>query len=80
VRGKEAYLEHLATAPPEVVRVSLADKLHNARAIVFDFRRLVEELLTRFDPASDQLWTTGRRSMCTGAFRTAHSATSSRGS
>jgi GTP pyrophosphokinase len=53
---KEAYLEHLATAPPEVLRVSLADKLYNARAIVFDYRRLGEKLWVRFDPTSDQLW------------------------
>ena len=53
---KEAYLKHLETAPPEVVRVSLADKLYNARAIVFDYRRLGEELWSRFDPGADQLW------------------------
>lgn len=33
---KEAYVAHLATARPSAVRVSLADKLHNARAILFD--------------------------------------------
>jgi (p)ppGpp synthase/HD superfamily hydrolase len=53
---KESYLEHLATASPDVVRVSLADKIYNARAILFDYRRLGEELWARFDPASDQLW------------------------
>ena len=35
---KEAYVAHLATAHPSVLRVSLADKLHNARAILFDLQ------------------------------------------
>jgi (p)ppGpp synthase/HD superfamily hydrolase len=33
---KLAYLHHLESAPPEVLRVSLADKLHNARSILRD--------------------------------------------
>jgi (p)ppGpp synthase/HD superfamily hydrolase len=33
---KANYLAHLATAPPEVRLVSLADKLHNARTILAD--------------------------------------------
>lgn len=33
---KEAYLVHLSTAPVEVLLVSLADKLHNARSILKD--------------------------------------------
>jgi len=36
---KEAYLAHLKSAPKEVLLVSAADKLHNARAIVADLRR-----------------------------------------
>jgi HD domain len=53
---KEAYIAHLATAPPEVLRVSLADKLHNARAIVADYRLIGPALWTRFKPDADQLW------------------------
>jgi (p)ppGpp synthase/HD superfamily hydrolase len=30
---KEAYLATLSSAPPEILRVSVADKLHNARPI-----------------------------------------------
>jgi (p)ppGpp synthase/HD superfamily hydrolase len=41
---KEKYLEHLETAPPAVLRVSAADKLYNARAIVADYRALGEGL------------------------------------
>jgi (p)ppGpp synthase/HD superfamily hydrolase len=55
---KEAYLAHLETAPPEVLRVSLADKLHNARAILYDLRTVGDRLWERFTAASagDQLW------------------------
>ena len=38
------------------LRVSVADKLDNARAILADYRRLGSELWKRFDPESDQLW------------------------
>jgi (p)ppGpp synthase/HD superfamily hydrolase len=33
---KEAYLSHLSEAEPEALLVSLADKVHNARAILMD--------------------------------------------
>lgn len=54
---KEAYLEHLAAQPDEVLRVSLADKLHNARAIVADLRTEGDSLWDRFtgDP-KQQAW------------------------
>ena len=53
---KDAYLAHLADAPREVVRVSLADKVHNARSVLFDYRLMGDELWTRFNPDADQLW------------------------
>jgi (p)ppGpp synthase/HD superfamily hydrolase len=54
---KEAYLEHLETAPLEVLRVSAADKLHNARCIVRDYQFFGEDLWNRFSaPAGDQVW------------------------
>jgi (p)ppGpp synthase/HD superfamily hydrolase len=54
---KEAYLAHLATASAEVRCVSAADKLHNARAILADYRRLGERLWERFNAsAEEQLW------------------------
>jgi (p)ppGpp synthase/HD superfamily hydrolase len=46
---KTNYLAHLATAPPEVRRVSLADKLHNARTILADLEEYGEETWTRFN-------------------------------
>ncbi len=41
---KVRYLEHLRTASPSVRLVSACDKLHNARAILADYRRLGDAL------------------------------------
>jgi len=54
---KEAYLRHLRTAPKSVLRVSLADKLHNARTILADYRRIGARLWPRFKGRKDgTLW------------------------
>jgi (p)ppGpp synthase/HD superfamily hydrolase len=53
---KAAYIAHLEEAEPPAVRVSLADKVHNVRTIVLDYRRLGEALWTRFDPDADPVW------------------------
>jgi len=54
---KEAYIDHLATAPLPVLRVSCADKLHNARCILADYRQVGEGLWDRFHAERDQvLW------------------------
>jgi (p)ppGpp synthase/HD superfamily hydrolase len=45
---KEAYIEHLRVASPSVRLVSAADKLHNARAVLGDYRELGEMLWRRF--------------------------------
>ena len=45
---KRRYVAHLEHAPPEVLLVSCADKLHNARAIVADLRVMGEPLFERF--------------------------------
>ncbi len=45
---KEKYIAHLATAGPSVRLVSAADKLHNARSLVHDYRRHGESLWQRF--------------------------------
>jgi (p)ppGpp synthase/HD superfamily hydrolase len=53
---KQAYLERLATASPEVRRVSLADKLHNSRSILTDLLR-GEPVWERFRGGKDgTLW------------------------
>jgi (p)ppGpp synthase/HD superfamily hydrolase len=36
---KERYLQQLQSSTPEVYRVAIADKLHNARSILMDYRR-----------------------------------------
>jgi len=46
---KEDYLEHLAIASPEVLRISLADKLHNARSLLDDLRRDGKPTWERFN-------------------------------
>jgi len=45
---KESYIAHLRQAPPPVRLVSSADKLHNARALLADYRQLGDELWLRF--------------------------------
>jgi len=54
---KKKYLEHLHEATPEVIRVSAADKLHNARAILADFRQVGNAIWGRFKGGRDgTLW------------------------
>jgi len=54
---KVKYLEHLQTASGDALLVSAADKLHNARAVLADYRELGEGLWSRFNaPKEDQLW------------------------
>ena len=45
---KEAYIAHLADAALSVLRVSAADKLHNARAILADLRAIGPAIWARF--------------------------------
>ena len=54
---KNDYIRHLKEAPPEVIRVSLADKLHNARSILGDYRLEGERPWSRFpSPDAGPLW------------------------
>jgi (p)ppGpp synthase/HD superfamily hydrolase len=45
---KQAYISHLATASPSVLLVSAADKLHNVRTLISDYRQIGEALWSRF--------------------------------
>ncbi len=45
---KEQYIAHVRHASPAVRRVSLADKLHNARTIVHDQRQIGNAVFARF--------------------------------
>jgi len=54
---KEEYFVHLEAANSSVLRVSAADKLHNARSILLDFRVVGDALWDRFNaPMPDQVW------------------------
>jgi (p)ppGpp synthase/HD superfamily hydrolase len=54
---KEKYIQHFRSASTEVHRVSLADKLHNARSILFDWYRIGETVWTRFKGGKEgTLW------------------------
>lgn len=58
---KEAYIRHLRESDsPSALLVSAADKLHNARCILEDFRQSGDELWQRFNKdarsAGAQLW------------------------
>lgn len=54
---KERHLDDLRAAPRSVLRVSVADKLYNARMILKDYRRLGDDLWDRFNVGKeDQLW------------------------
>lgn len=54
---KESYIAHLEHVSAEVLLVSCADKLHNARAIVADLRVMGPALFERFSGRRDgTLW------------------------
>jgi (p)ppGpp synthase/HD superfamily hydrolase len=56
-RRKEAYVAHLAGATSSVRLVAAADKLHNARSILRDYRRLGPSLWSHFHGGRDgTLW------------------------
>jgi hypothetical protein len=59
IERKRRYLRHLpAVTDDAVLRVALADKVHNARSIVRDYREEGHRLWERFTPrtAREQLW------------------------
>lgn len=54
---KEAYLQHLPHASDSIRLVSAADKLHNARSVLTDYRELGEALWPRFRAGREgMLW------------------------
>jgi (p)ppGpp synthase/HD superfamily hydrolase len=54
---KDAYIAHLRIAPASVRLVSAADKLHNARTVLADYRILGEQLWQRFHGGKEgTLW------------------------
>lgn len=54
---KQQYLQKLVSAAPEVLRVSIADKLHNARSILADYQQVGDRVWQRFRGGKDgTLW------------------------
>lgn len=55
---KRAYIRKVGHEAQPVIRVSCADKLHNARCIIVDYRKEGERLWQRFTTKSkdDQMW------------------------
>lgn len=49
-KRKEAYVAHVPKASGSVILVSASDKLHNASAILADYREVKEKLWRRFNP------------------------------
>ena len=49
------YLEKIRLASPEVRRISLADKLHNARSIVADLEREGEKVWQKFNGTKEEI-------------------------
>jgi GTP pyrophosphokinase len=52
---KGDYIRHAHTLPPMSLRVSAADKVHNAYAILRDLRNMGEEVWSRFNAGADDV-------------------------
>lgn len=54
---KQAYLDSLPEKQRDELLISLADKLHNARATLLEYRRIGDEIWPRFKEGREsQLW------------------------
>lgn len=54
---KAAYIDHLPSADESTMLVSLADKVHNVRSLVIEYRQIGEQLWDRFSADREQsLW------------------------
>ena len=54
---KERYIAHLAAADASVLLVAGADKLHNARSLLIDLRRIGDKVWSRFNAGREEsLW------------------------
>jgi GTP pyrophosphokinase len=52
---KQKYVEHAKTLPPDSLRVSAADKVHNAYAILRDLRNVGDQVWERFNASADDI-------------------------
>lgn len=54
---KTAYLDHARQTPPELLRVTIADKIDNARAILSEYQRVGDRIWEKFNAGKeDQVW------------------------
>jgi GTP pyrophosphokinase len=56
---REEYIAKLPKEPSSVLLVSASDKLHNASAILSDYREIGDRLWKRFDPSAGKAGTIG---------------------
>jgi GTP pyrophosphokinase len=68
---KEAYIARLPKEPASVALVSASDKLHNARAILSDYREIGDQLWTRFDADAGKAGVIGYYRGLVAAYETA---------
>jgi (p)ppGpp synthase/HD superfamily hydrolase len=52
---KQAYIQHARSLPAPSLRVSAADKVHNAYAILRDLRNMGEQVWERFNAPADDV-------------------------
>ncbi|MBI1873358.1 MAG: HD domain-containing protein [Acidobacteria bacterium] len=55
VERKQRYVEHAGTLPADALRVSAADKVHNAYTILRDLRKVGESVWDRFNATADDV-------------------------
>jgi (p)ppGpp synthase/HD superfamily hydrolase len=65
---KAAYLARLEHAPAIALRVSAADKLHNVRSLIRDYRDVGDALWGRFNPEAGKAGTLWYYRALAGAF------------
>lgn len=55
VERKQRYVEHAGSLPADALRVSVADKVHNAYSILRDLRNVGESIWERFTAEADDV-------------------------
>lgn len=55
---KQSYIDHILSTDPDLLRVTVADKVDNARAILADHQKIGDDIWERFTTKSkaDQIW------------------------
>lgn len=69
LQRKETYVARIAGEPRSVLLVSASDKLHNAAAILSDFRQVGDEVWKRFNQTAGKAGTIGYYRGLTSAYQ-----------